>query len=974
MTVKNLSHYELRSVKEDSFNTTPNDPALLPIEILPGTRLDVELGEQISEEIRGDALAHNHYLISSGWTGIVESELYPDDTRLFEYIKAGMRSSGNSYIGDVDDQITNSADNGSHFYARLGGTSSETDWTTLGLTDERWVNFSGGTNADGAWRVADILSSIDIDGTYGGDEAWTPASLSNKVLWLDASDLVGTVADGDEVTSWADKSGNGYNATGSAGSAPTLDVDGFNGRPTLSFDGTELLNTSAMSISGEYTFFAVSNHADAGSIQPIFCDKNNMRPALLARVSNIDMVYCAYNDSDSNVGYTFTTTIKSRNDSIMSVVCSDGQYPDLFINGDDIVEGTTSGLFSSLNNPISAIRIGKYGANYLTGDIAEIIIINSALSDADREKVEGYLAHKYGLESQLPSAHAYDDAIPMVSGTEYIGGAKKVAASGDYAYVTAYDDDSLYIFDVTSTTPAYTGKVSSGYLAGASGLCVSGNYVYVACETSDSLVIVDATVKSTPTIEGILTGSANYLNGAVDVDVSGDYAFVASNVSDALAIIDCSTLSAPALEGYLDGSANYLDGASAVKVSGNTAFVASNVSDAIVAIDVTTKSAPSKIGQLTGSSNKLDGACGIDLVSSTAYVASADSDALAIIDVETPASMSLLGYIEGSANSLSGACDVAVYSSTAYVAASDSDAVVKIDVSVNASPAFMSVVSGAGSSLDEVTGIYHDGTYAYASVYTSDVIAVIGDGATNDLLKIDSDGETISATTSFTGVTINLLNATESNTDTSFTFEEDYETTYIAYSGGRVDGFNISATANDVVKIAVDFVGAGIDSDGVTLGAGSRGTSYRTGGTYYFRDYPLETEEGGAAFSGDVLGFELDVRTNRRHLRGASESTGSAEIFNGWFEVTGSIQIYYENLTLFEKAILDTESSLRFKFNNSDTIPFVIYLPRVKYNTAELPPIGDAEADPIVNLPFTALYSSAAGYTIAIDNPGAATS
>ena len=49
---------------------------------------------------------------------------------------------------------------------------------------------------------------------------------------------------------------------------------------------------------------------------------------------------------------------------------------------------------------------------FWNGDIAEIIAYNGSLSDTERQKIEGYLAHKYGLQSQLPSGHPYKTTAP----------------------------------------------------------------------------------------------------------------------------------------------------------------------------------------------------------------------------------------------------------------------------------------------------------------------------------------------------------------------------------------------------------------------------------------------------------------------------------------------------------------------------------------------------------------------------------
>ena len=74
-------------------------------------------------------------------------------------------------------------------------------------------------------------------------------------------------------------------------------------------------------------------------------------------------------------------------------------------------------------NPVAP---GNFGFRYnisgygLTGaeetgdfDVAEVLVYDSKLSDADREKVEGYLAHKWGMAAELPVGHPYKSAPPV---------------------------------------------------------------------------------------------------------------------------------------------------------------------------------------------------------------------------------------------------------------------------------------------------------------------------------------------------------------------------------------------------------------------------------------------------------------------------------------------------------------------------------------------------------------------------------
>jgi hypothetical protein len=58
---------------------------------------------------------------------------------------------------------------------------------------------------------------------------------------------------------------------------------------------------------------------------------------------------------------------------------------------------------------ITGVTIGKHAtasSQYWDGHIAEIIIFNKNHSNTEREEVEGYLAHKWGLTTYLPSGHS----------------------------------------------------------------------------------------------------------------------------------------------------------------------------------------------------------------------------------------------------------------------------------------------------------------------------------------------------------------------------------------------------------------------------------------------------------------------------------------------------------------------------------------------------------------------------------------
>ena len=48
----------------------------------------------------------------------------------------------------------------------------------------------------------------------------------------------------------------------------------------------------------------------------------------------------------------------------------------------------------------------------LTGNLYELLVFDNAVDDTDRELLEGYLAHKWGLAAKLPVNHPYKNLAP----------------------------------------------------------------------------------------------------------------------------------------------------------------------------------------------------------------------------------------------------------------------------------------------------------------------------------------------------------------------------------------------------------------------------------------------------------------------------------------------------------------------------------------------------------------------------------
>jgi hypothetical protein len=283
--------------------------------------------------------------------------------------------------------------------------------------------------------VVAIAVAVVVELMGGRAQAqWSPTNLPNLALWLDASDLSAS-----PVTAWNDKSGNSRNFSQATGAnQPTYSATAFNNMPGVTFNGsshfmsagdtldvrTQSLgivaavkyntgNTCGMVISktryavgnGRYfmgrfvgtgfglgtgtTYHYVGESDFASAISP--SADSSTSPRLLGFDLNRQASGYIKNWIDAVAVKTNTFTGNA----------TDYNSTDLLLLG---VYGNTTGT-------------GPYAGTYLSGVIAEVVVVQTAMSDADRQKVEGYLAWKWGMQANLPADHPYKSAAPQSSDT-----------------------------------------------------------------------------------------------------------------------------------------------------------------------------------------------------------------------------------------------------------------------------------------------------------------------------------------------------------------------------------------------------------------------------------------------------------------------------------------------------------------------------------------------------------------------------
>jgi hypothetical protein len=272
----------------------------------------------------------------------------------------------------------------------------------------------------GSGNTAALYKSLTVE--------FDPRSVGPCAVWFDAADLT-TVqfASGSNIARWLDKSGfQNHLATNSSnqGSWPTYTSNTLNGKPVVSFSGAGMLGPYApTSPTQPQTMFVVARpSALSGNRVLVQCPtlydqpQGNLGMAiLLPSWASYNWMYSGFYGDNNGVSNALTAST-TRTDIIAGSWKPSSMT--IAVNGTEYgFSSTTPGALGTKALTNSKMVIGggwyypeNYYRDFYSGYIAEILIFPSFLSSADRQRIEGYLAWKWGVQSQLPALHPYSNA------------------------------------------------------------------------------------------------------------------------------------------------------------------------------------------------------------------------------------------------------------------------------------------------------------------------------------------------------------------------------------------------------------------------------------------------------------------------------------------------------------------------------------------------------------------------------------
>ncbi|HLL28581.1 MAG TPA: phage tail tube protein [Xanthobacteraceae bacterium] len=207
-------------------------------------------------------------------------------------------------------------------------------------------------------------------------------------------------------------------------------------------------------------------------------------------------------------------------------------------------------------------------------------------------------------------------------------------------------------------------------------------------------------------------------------------------------------------------------------------------------------------------------------------------------------------------------------------------------------------------------------------------------------------------------------------TQRSFTIERQQQDlvspSYEYFRGCQFDKFSATVKANAVIDLQFDVVGLGA-SAGTVRASGATDVAAPTFPVMNSASNILELIEGGSPITGPSFVMELGFQiANNLAGQPAVASLSSVGIRNGEFSVSGPLTAYFGDLTLLNKVLNDTPSSLMFRagYAASPRQSYVFDVPYTKISGDS--PVTAKNTDRMFNGTYSASKHPTMGYTAAV--------
>jgi hypothetical protein len=222
---------------------------------------------------------------------------------------------------------------------------------------------------------------------------------------------------GSTVTVWKDKSGLGNNTTARSGTS-TLTSSAINGKSAISMAGGYFTGPFATANTGNQLHaFAVMTIDSSSGVWP--------RPLSLGRPgvddyssSTTTFAIIRYSASQAvaigRAGQYLNVGFPAYSTPFLVQSSHNGATEFMGVNGTLTPSSLNTGQSGNFNITSYGLGVNTNTNDYFVwnGYYAEVLYFNVQLSEANRQKIEGYLAWKWGLQALLPGGHPHASAAP----------------------------------------------------------------------------------------------------------------------------------------------------------------------------------------------------------------------------------------------------------------------------------------------------------------------------------------------------------------------------------------------------------------------------------------------------------------------------------------------------------------------------------------------------------------------------------
>lgn len=188
---------------------------------------------------------------------------------------------------------------------------------------------------------------------------------------------------------------------------------------------------------------------------------------------------------------------------------------------------------------------------------------------------------------------------------------------------------------------------------------------------------------------------------------------------------------------------------------------------------------------------------------------------------------------------------------------------------------------------------------------------------------------------------------------------------YYLYTGVEVNNVQLQISANAMITGTFSVLGKGQE----TASSAPAGTTYNPEST----TSPLDSFSGELKENGNTIAVITEIQLNLENGLETRFVVGSKDSINpssGRSNCSGTITAYFEDSTLVDKFLNETESSIEFTLPDGAGNKLRVELPRIKYTGGQ--PDVSGEGPITLSMPFQALLDSTEGTNIILERTPAA--